>query len=216
MIKRKGEQQETHRHDPADQNPAESSPEEQERSDVDRDLVDDTVAGVDARLQELETEVEEWKDKYHRALAERQNFQRRAQLNEREAREQGARRVLESLLGVLDNLDLALGQNLENASAEQILGGVNVIKNEFIRVLDAQGVSRIEPEPGEAFDPQRHEAVVHQPMEGVAPGAVSALLQVGYQLGERVVRPAKVAVAPEGGSARQNDPPASPADRGED
>jgi len=210
MIKRKNDEHETHRHDPN----AEGSPKQGDA----HDFVDDTVVGVEARLSELENEVEEWKDKYHRALAERQNFQRRAQLNERDAREQGARRVLESLLGVLDNLDLALGQNLENASAEQILGGVNVIKNEFIRVLGAQGVTRIEPEAGETFDPQRHEAVVHQPMEGVPPGAVSALLQVGYQLGERVVRPAKVAVAPESGGqpGRQgSDPSANPADGGD-
>lgn len=212
MIERNNDDQETRQHGPQGESASEDG-----RGDA-HGFVDDTVAGVESRINELEAELEEWKDKYQRALADRQNFQRRAQLNEREAREQGARRVLESLLGVLDNLDLALGQDLESASAEQILGGVNVIKNEFIRVLDAQGVTRIEPEVSEAFDPERHEAVVHRSLDGVPPGAVSALLQVGYQLGERVVRPAKVAVSPEEdaqSSERHAGPSSDVVDRGD-
>lgn len=137
--------------------------------------------------------------KLQRLAADHQNFQRRAQLNEREASDQAKRGILQSIIPVLDQFELALGQKTEGVSPKSILGGVKMIQSEFLRILGNCGVSPINPEPNEEFDPMRHEAMMQQPAEGIEPGHVSRCLGVGYALGDRVVRPAKVAVSPSEG-----------------
>ncbi len=156
----------------------------------------DSFSPEERRIAELELQVDELKDKYQRSLADFQNYQRRALQNERNERQQGVRDVLQSLLGVLDHFELALAQDTNAATAEQILAGVSAIKAEFLRVLQSQGVGLINPEPGEEFDPNQHEAVLNQVVEGIAPGCVASMLQAGYTINDRVVRPAKVAVTP--------------------
>lgn len=134
--------------------------------------------------------------RFQRALADHQNFQRRAANNEREAGTQARTGVVQSIIPILDHFELALAQDPAKSTAEQIVGGVRVIRDELMRVLSGYGVSLINPTPGDEFDPNQHEAMLRQPAEGVAPGCVSLNLGVGYKLGDRVVRPAKVAVAP--------------------
>ncbi len=149
-------------------------------------------------LNELAREREELNNKLLRSVADFQNFQRRAAINEREAGVQARAGVVQSVIPVMDHFDLALGQDPSKTTPEQIIGGVKVIRDELFKTLESFGVSRIEPKAGDEFDPHQHEAMLRQPAEGVEPGHVVLLLSVGYRLGERVVRPAKVAVAPEG------------------
>lgn len=127
--------------------------------------------------------------------ADFQNYQRRAAINEREARQGATAGVVQSVLPVMDHFDLALGQDLTKATAEQIAGGVRLIRAELMRVLEGYGVSLIEPKPGESFNPGEQQAMMQQPSAEIEPGHVVMLLGVGYRLGERVIRPAKVAVA---------------------
>jgi len=159
-------------------------------------------SGADELVEALRAAVSERDElfaKLQRLAADHQNFQRRAQLNEREASDQAKRGILQSIIPVLDQFELALGQKTEGASPEAILGGVKMIQSEFLRILGNCGVTPINPEPNEEFDPMRHEAMMQQPAEGIEPGHVSMCLGVGYALGDRVVRPAKVAVSPSGG-----------------
>lgn len=165
-------------------------------SEVDPDAAAER-SRADEREARLLAEIEEWKGKYTRALADFRNYQRRALENEEEARKQGAISVVRSLLGVLDHFDLALKHDADSASAEQIIKGVGIIRSQLTQALASVGVSAIEPKSGEMFDPHRHEAVAHLPAPGVEPGRVASMLQTGYALGERVLRPAKVAVAKE-------------------
>jgi molecular chaperone GrpE len=76
------------------------------------------------------------------------------------------------------------------------MDGVKVIRQELLKALESGGVTVISPQPGDEFDPNRHSAIMQQPAEGVEPGRVSATFQPGYALGDRVIRSAKVAVAP--------------------
>lgn len=131
-----------------------------------------------------------------RALADYANFQRRAADNEERARRETAARVIRALLPVLDHFDLALHQKLEDVSVEQLAGGVQIVREELVRALENQGVSRIAPEPGEEFNPSYHEAMMPQPSEDIPPNHIVATLQPGYALGQVVLRPAKVTVAP--------------------
>ena len=73
---------------------------------------------------------------------------------------------------------------------------LRIVRGELIKALERSGVELIQPKPGDAFDPHRAEAIMQAPAAGVASGCVSQVLQPGYVLGDTVLRPAKVAVAP--------------------
>jgi molecular chaperone GrpE len=154
--------------------------------------------GVLEQLDQLTRERDDLKERAVRALADFQNYQRRAALNEQEARRQGLSAVVHSLLAPLDHLDLALHQDESAATAAALKQGVQSVRDEILRALASHGVEPIRPAPGDEFTPGRHEAMLEQPAEGVPPGRISLAFQTGYALGERVLRPAKVAVAPAG------------------
>jgi molecular chaperone GrpE len=149
---------------------------------------------LERRLADLEAERHAINEKYLRTLADYHNSQRRAVSNEREARLQGVSSVVLNVLPVLDHFDLALAQDPGKATAQQIAGGVKLIRDELMRVLQNHGVALINPEPNEEFDPNRHQAVMQAQAEGIEPGHVVQTLQPGYAMGERIIRPAKVTV----------------------
>lgn len=152
----------------------------------------DAAAG---QLQSLRAELDGLNSKYLRTLADYHNSQRRAASNEREARQQGVAGVVQAVLPVLDHFELALGQDVTTATAEQIVDGVKVIRDELLKVLQAQGVTVVKPGPNDEFDPTRHQAVMQEVKEGIAPGRIVGTLQAGYVMGDRIVRPAMVSVA---------------------
>ncbi|MEL6497838.1 MAG: nucleotide exchange factor GrpE [Planctomycetota bacterium] len=160
----------------------------------------------DGRVAELEAKLEDAEARALRSLADFQNFQRRAANNEIEARKQGVTAVVTGLLPVLDNFELALQQKDAGGTAEQILGGVEMVKAELLRALEMQGVTPIKPEAGDELNPGEHEAVSQMPVEDIEPGKIAQVFQVGYMLRERVLRPAKVLVAsePEAGDAEDD------------
>ncbi len=159
---------------------------------------EDMHAQVLRLSQERDDAVTQWK----RALADFQNYQRRALQNEQEAKKQGTTSVLMSVLPVLDHFDLALTQQTPDEASKKILHGVQVIRAELLRVLENHGVTVLNPKPNDEFDPNRHSAIMQQAVEGVLPGHVSATFQPGYAMGERVIRSAKVAVAPAAAQAQ--------------
>lgn len=160
---------------------------------------DETAALLDdlqRQVAELTKARDEAQDAYTRVLADYSNSQRRAGSNEQQAREQGIRGVLLSVMPVVDHFDLALCQDPDKASAKHVIDGVAMIKDELLRALTAHGIGLVRPGRNDAFDPNRHEAVVQQSAEGVEPGHVVATLRIGYTLNDRIVRPAQVSVAP--------------------
>ncbi len=162
----------------------------------------DAAPGIEALQAELDkvmAERDEAKSAYLRALADFQNYQRRSLENEREAKRQGVTSLALSVVPVMDHFDLALAHNPENMTAAQVVEGVKVIREELLRILGQNGVTVVNPAPNDELDPNRHHAVLHQPAEGVEPGRISRTLQVGYMLGDRLIRPANVAIAPEVG-----------------
>ncbi|MBY0310849.1 MAG: nucleotide exchange factor GrpE [Phycisphaerales bacterium] len=151
---------------------------------------------VQQRIEAMEAERDEARNQALRCLADFQNFQRRALQNEVEAKRQGVTSVLHSVLPVLDHFDLALTQATPDEASRRIMDGVRVIRQELVRALESHGVALISPQPNDPFDPNRHSAIMQQPADGVESGNVSACFQPGYALGDRVIRSAKVAVAP--------------------
>ena len=162
---------------------------------------EDATAGATAtdapRPEDLQRQINELNDRLLRSAADYQNFVRRSQQNVVEARDQQVFDMAKALVNVLDHFDRALEVDAKATSAENVLQGIRMVRDEFLKTLNRFGVERIEAKPGEEFDPRRHEALMRQPAPapGVASNHVAAQLQPGYTFGDRTVRPAKVSVA---------------------
>lgn len=162
----------------------------------DDEPLEEPHSGGTDQVRLLTIERDEARGNLMRALADFQNYQRRALSNELEAKRQGTISVVTSVLPVLDHFDLALTQATPDEASRRIMDGVRVVRDELIKALGQHGIVLINPQPNDEFDPSRHSAIAHQPGEGVEPGHISMTFQPGYLLGERMIRPAKVAVAP--------------------
>jgi molecular chaperone GrpE len=147
-------------------------------------------------IRALEDQLAQAKGDTLRAIADFQNLQRRTAEHEPRLRMNAAGGVVRQVIPVLDHFDLALAQDPSRMTVAAAMDGLRIVRGELIKALERSGVELIQPKPGDAFDPHRAEAIMQQPAEGVAAGHVSMLLQPGYLLGETVLRPAKVAVAP--------------------
>lgn len=162
-------------------------------------LAQDAAADGQAEESEIESlkrQVDERQSAYLRALADFQNFQRRAVENEIRAKDRGVAQVARAIVPVLEQIDLALGHDLSAMDSAKLAGAVDMIRRELLKALEGQGITRIEPRPGDEFDPMQHEAVMQQAAEGVDPGRIASCFQAGYRFGDTALRPAKVAVTP--------------------
>lgn len=139
-------------------------------------------------------EVEELWDKYLRALAEAENFRRRARLEREREVEQAKARLLEALLSIVDNFERALESARSADTHEPVLEGVAMIYRQLQQLLEREGVQPIEA-VGRPFDPNFHEAVAQEPTDAQEPGTVLEELQKGYLLKSSVLRPSRVKVA---------------------
>jgi molecular chaperone GrpE len=145
-------------------------------------------------VEELRRQVEEKQDRLLRALAETENVRRRGQRDREEYVRYANESLLRDLLPVLDNLDRALGAARATNDASSVVGGVELIQRELLKVLERAGVTRYSA-LGQPFDPNRHEAVARVVSADAKPGAVVGETLPGYMLHNRVLRAALVSVA---------------------
>lgn len=145
-----------------------------------------------AEAQALQAKNAELADQYLRAKAEADNARRRADEDVAKARKFGIESFAQDLLSVADSLDAALA--IDAASAEQLLEGTRAMQNQLLSVFERHKLSPIAPEVGSKFDPNIHQAISAVPSE-LESGAVVSVLQKGYRIAERVLRPALVMVA---------------------
>jgi molecular chaperone GrpE len=160
---------------------------------------------LDEMILRLEAEIGEWKDHALRAAAEAENVRRRAEREMNDARAYAIQRFAKDLFGVADNLERALQAAPKDAidpAVKNLTVGIELIQKALQTAFETNGVKTIDPRPGEKFDPNKHQAVMEQPSADVPAGGVIQVLQVGYELFGRVVRPAMVAVAAKGASAQ--------------
>ncbi len=147
-------------------------------------------------LQERLEEAEERHEQLLRHVSDAKNETRRAKENAIDQRRQGVTSVARDVITALDHFDMALSQDLSKANPETLVQGMRAIREELVRAITQHGVSEISPQAGDEFDPTRHEAIAQHALEGVGPGRIVSAVQVGFALGERVIRPAKVVVSP--------------------
>lgn len=168
----------------------------------------ESAQGGSDEVSQLREQLEQQKEEVLRAKAEMQNIRRRAEIDVEKAHKFGTEKFVKELLPVVDSLEKAVesAQNQEVQNEEvvsRIKEGVDMTLDMFIGALTKFNVEQINP-VGEPFDPQKHEAMSMVPSNEAEPNTVIAVMQKGYLLHDRVVRPAMVMVAkaeePEGGN----------------
>ncbi len=147
---------------------------------------------LESRLAAAEAAAEQHLDHLQRLAAEFDNYRKRAARDQEALVARAHERLVQELLPVLDDLERAL-EAAEQHEEAKLEDGVRLVHRALADVLRKEGVEEIETEG--AFDPHVHEALLAQPGEGVDAGHVLQVLQKGYRLGDRVVRPARVIVA---------------------
>ncbi|GAD24309.1 nucleotide exchange factor GrpE [Acidovorax sp. MR-S7] len=152
----------------------------------------DELARLQGELAELKAKSSELADQYLRAKAEAENTRRRADEEVAKARKFGIESFAESLLPVCDSLDAALA--IENATAEQLREGSDATLRQLLSALERNKVLAINPAAGARFDPHQHQAISMVPADQEA-NTVVGVLQKGYLIADRVLRPALVTVA---------------------
>ncbi|MEI8265513.1 MAG: nucleotide exchange factor GrpE [Betaproteobacteria bacterium] len=179
---------------PTDTTPPENgaTPPEQPTGVAPADAASESTLTSEQRLTDLEARLTSMSDAYLRAKAEAENIRRRSEEEAAKARKFAIEGFAESLLPVRDSLEAAL--TLPNASNEQLLEGVNATLRQLAQALERNKVMPIAPPAGTRFDPHQHQAISVVPAEQEA-NTVVAVLQKGYLIAERVLRPALVTVA---------------------
>ena len=148
-------------------------------------------------ITQLEAERDELKDKLLRALAEAENTRRRAERDRRDAETYGGTRLARDLMAVHDSLDRALAHvdDKLRAEAEGFIEGVELTQRELLNAFAKHKIEKVSPAMGEKFDPNLHQAMFEAPIPGATPGTVIEVMQAGFTIAGRLLRPALVAVA---------------------
>jgi molecular chaperone GrpE len=180
------------------------TPEYDDANELDADIgeTEGSNEGLDV-LDGIIAERDQWKDRALRAVAEAENTKRRAEAQNNDARAYAIQKFARDLLGVADNLERALQAAPKDADAGEagLVTGLELTQKSLLQAFETNNLKRVAPEPGEAFDPNLHQAMMEQPSDSVQGGQVIQTLQAGYALFGRTVRPAMVVVAAKGSGA---------------
>lgn len=166
---------------------------------------DEVDAAPDADA--LAAEVADLKDKLLRAVAELENFRRRAERERTDAARYGAATFARDMIGVADNLRRAIETLPAEARAEapeaarNLIEGVEVTERMLLSAFERHGIAPVAPKEGDKFDPHLHEAMFEVPGSGQPAGTIVQTVETGYMIGDRLLRAAKVGVAKNDGGA---------------
>jgi molecular chaperone GrpE len=174
-------------------------------------------------VETLSRENAEHKDRLLRTLAEMENLRKRTDREVADMRQYGIASFARDVLAVADNMERALEaldaelRETANPGVKALLDGVELTERELLKVLDKHGVKKYEPKKGDKFDPNLHQAMYELPDPSQPAGTVAQVVQPGYMIGERMLRPALVGVAkggPKPAPANDN-PDAAPGSQGD-
>ncbi|MBY0378520.1 MAG: nucleotide exchange factor GrpE [Gammaproteobacteria bacterium] len=170
-----------------------------EHNDMPTGPIDPTYSELKQSIEDLKAKVEANWDKYLREVAEKDNVRKRLEQEVQKMQKYGTQKLIEALLPALDGLNQGLENSLKAVNDDAVLAMREGLALTDKMIMDALGRFGVEPiNPlGEKYDPQKHEAIAMQPSADYAAGFVMAVIQRGYILHGRVVRPARVIVVKE-------------------
>ena len=171
------------------------SPEELPELPADDNIpVEEKLELVQAALEASESKAAEYLDGWQRAQAEFTNYRKRQERERELMRFEAVGRIVKRYLPIVDDLERALQNRPTEGEGAAWADGIELIYRKLMGILEAEGVTRIEAE-GQEFDPNLHEAVMQTESDEYESGVIVEVLQNGYMLGDRVLRPAMVLVA---------------------
>jgi molecular chaperone GrpE len=181
--------------------------------DPEAEPADEEITEAAAEADEasaLRAEVAELKDRLLRALADAENIRKRGERDRRDAELYGATRFARDLLSVHDNFDRALGTVTDSvrAAAPGLIEGIELTQRDLVNAFAKHKIAEIRPEAGDRFDPKLHQAMFEAPVPGTRAGDIIQVMNVGFMIGDRLLRPAQVGVSSGGGAMPR--PPAEP------
>jgi len=173
---------------------------EQERLEVtaaNQAIIESLQLELDGLQQELantRSKVDEYLDGWQRSRAEFSNYKKRVERDASQTYQQAAGSVLRQFLGIADDLDRALKNRPHKGEGATWSNGIELIYRKLLSALEAEGVTPIQAQ-GAQFDPAFHEAIMSEQSDEYESGQIIEIVEQGYMLGDRVLRPARVRVA---------------------
>lgn len=157
----------------------------------------EAAPGPEATIAALEAERDELRDRVLRALAEAENTRRRAERDRKDAEAYGGTRLARDILSVYDNLARALAAADETIKTEHaaLFEGIELTQRELLAAFEKHRIQQTTPARGDRFDPNLHQAMFEAPVPGAAPGTIIDVMQAGFTIADRLLRPALVGVA---------------------
>ncbi|MEL7464142.1 MAG: nucleotide exchange factor GrpE [Pseudomonadota bacterium] len=151
----------------------------------------------DAEIISLTAERDELKDKLMRALAEAENTRRRAERDRKDAEAYGGTKLARDMLSVHDNMERALGSadDAMKEVAASLIEGIELTQKDLLNAFAKHKIEKVAPEKGDKFDPNLHQAMFEAPIPDAEPGTVIEVMQAGFSISGRLLRPALVGVA---------------------
>ncbi len=178
-----------------------AAPPDAQAAPPDAGLPPDEQARIAALVETLARENAEQKDRVLRTLAEMENLRKRTEREVSDMRQYGIASFARDVLAVADNMARALEaldgelRDTDNPGIKALLDGIELTERELVKVLEKHGVKKFEPKKGDKFDPNLHQAMYELPDPAQPAGTVAQVVQSGYMIGERMLRPALVGVA---------------------
>ncbi|WP_420795654.1 nucleotide exchange factor GrpE [Celeribacter ethanolicus] len=150
-----------------------------------------------AELDALRAERDEFRDRFMRAVADAENSRKRADRDRKEAENYGGSKLARDMLPVFDNMKRAVDAITEEQRAQQaaLIEGIELTMRELLNVFGKHGIQIISPDVGEKFDPNQHEAMFEAPVPGTKAGDIIQVMNVGFMIHDRLLRPAQVGVS---------------------
>lgn len=166
---------------------AETSNEDTEKTDQEVDK--------DQEIADLKEEANKWKTEYYKVFADMQNTQKRLTKEFDNTKKFVMQSFIEDLLPVVDNFERSLASEANDESLKNFLKGYQMIHDQLMNILEKNGVKAIEAKVGDDFDPNLHQAIMTEEVEGMEPNKITEELQKGYMLKDRVIRATLVKVS---------------------
>ena len=158
-------------------------------------LTFDEYDALEKEMKSLKTELENQKDTYLRAHADFDNYKKRVQRDASRSYQDAMTNILKIFLNVSDDIERALKNPPKENEISSWINGIELIHQKLMNQMKNQGVERMNVQPGDLFDPNRHEAITQEEHPEYEDGQIIEVVQPGYQISDRIIRPAMVRVA---------------------
>jgi molecular chaperone GrpE len=169
---------------------ADSNPEAEHMEEVEQDAVEALQLALKSAQEEAAANLDGWQ----RSQADFMNYKKRIEREQIQMRQDASMRVIRRFLEVVDDLDRAMANLPADSAGAEWMTGIDLVYRKLMNILESEGVTEMKVE-GQQFDPNLHEAISLSPSPDHESGQIIEVLQKGYMIGDRVLRPAQVRVA---------------------